>query len=229
MDGLVLRSPLSISAWVTLWAGSLALAAGLYLGWLLAKREFTGKTLLEIAVMLPLVLPPTVLGYYLLMALGQRGLGPWVEGSFGFRFVFALPGAVIAAAVAALPLAVQAIRASLLGVEREIEEAGRIDGCSEWRLFWWVSFPIAWRGILAGAILGYLRALGDFGATLMVAGNIPGRTQTLSMAIYDAVQANNLGLANRYVLLLSTFVGIFIFIVTRLSRERAREWSGDKL
>jgi molybdate transport system permease protein len=223
MDGLGLRSPLSISAWVTLWAGSLALAAGLYLGWLLAKREFTGKTLLEIAVMLPLVLPPTVLGYYLLVALGQRGLGPWVESSFGFRFVFALPGAVIAAAVAALPLAVQAIRASLLGVEREIEEAGRIDGCSEWRLFWWVSFPIAWRGILAGGILGYLRALGDFGATLMVAGNIPGRTQTLSMAIYDAVQANNLGLANRYVLLLSVFVGIFIFIVTRLSRERARE------
>jgi molybdate transport system permease protein len=223
MDGLGLRSPLSISAWVTLWAGSLALAAGLYLGWLLAKREFTGKTLLEIAVMLPLVLPPTVLGYYLLVALGQRGLGAWVEGSLGFRFVFALPGAVIAAAVAALPLAVQAIRASLSGVDREIEEAGRIDGCSEWRLFWWVSFPIAWRGILAGAILGYLRALGDFGATLMVAGNIPGRTQTLSMAIYDAVQANNLGLANRYVLLLSAFVGIFIFIVTRLSRERARE------
>jgi molybdate transport system permease protein len=223
MDGLGLRSPLSISAWVTLWAGSLALAAGLYLGWLLAKREFTGKTLLEIAVMLPLVLPPTVLGYYLLMALGQRGLGAWVEGSLGFRFVFALPGAVIAAAVAALPLAVQTIRASLSGVDREIEEAGRIDGCSEWRLFWWVSFPIAWRGILAGAILGYLRALGDFGATLMVAGNIPGRTQTLSMAIYDAVQANNLGLANRYVLLLSMFVGIFIFIVTRLSRERARE------
>jgi molybdate transport system permease protein len=223
MDGLGLRSPLSISAWVTLWAGSLALAAGLYLGWLLAKREFTGKTLLEIAVMLPLVLPPTVLGYYLLMVLGQRGLGPWVEGLFGFRFVFALPGAMIAAAVAALPLVVQAIRASLSGVDREIEEAGRIDGCSEWRLFWWVSFPIAWRGILAGAILGYLRALGDFGATLMVAGNIPGRTQTLSMAIYDAVQANNLGLANRYVLMLSVFVSIFIFIVTRLSRERARE------
>jgi molybdate transport system permease protein len=92
----------------------------------------------------------------------------------GLRFVFALPGAVVAAAVAALPLVVQAIRASLAGVDREIEEAGRIDGCSEWQLFWSVSLPIAWRGILAGAILGYLRALGDFGATLMVAGNIPG-------------------------------------------------------
>ncbi len=214
---------MAISAWVTLWAGSLALAFGLYLGWLLAKRSFPGKIFLEVAVMLPLVLPPTVLGYYLLSGLGQRGLGPWVEGLTGMRFVFSLPGAVVAAAVAALPLAVQAIRASLGGVDREIEEAGRIDGCSEWRLFWWVSFPIAWRGILAGAILGYLRALGDFGATLMVAGNIPGRTQTLSMAIYDAVQANNLVLANRYVLLLSILVGVFLFIVTRLSRQRDLE------
>jgi molybdate transport system permease protein len=141
----------------------------------------------------------------------------------GLRFVFALPGAVVAAAVAALPLVVQAIRASLAGVEREIEEAGRIDGCSEWQLFWSVSLPIAWRGILAGAILGYLRALGDFGATLMVAGNIPGRTQTLSMAVYDAVQANDLSTANRYVVLLSLLVGVFLFFVTRLGKEKDPE------
>jgi molybdate transport system permease protein len=206
-----------------MWAGSLALVFGLYLGWLLAKRQFPGKILVEVMVMLPLVLPPTVLGYYLLSGLGQRGLGPWVEELAGIRFVFSLPGAVVAAAVAALPLAVQAIRASLLGVDQEIEEAGRIDGCSEWHLFWWVSFPIAWRGILAGAILGYLRALGDFGATLMVAGNIPGRTQTLSMAIYDAVQANDLLTANRYVVLLTILVGIFLFIVTRLGQQRDGE------
>jgi molybdate transport system permease protein len=218
-----LTSPLAISAWVTLWAGSLALACALYLGWLLAKKQFPGKILLEVAVLLPLVLPPTVLGYYLLSALGQRGLGPWVELLAGLRFVFALPGAVVAAAVAALPLVVQAIRASLAGVEREIEEAGRIDGCSEWQLFWSVSLPIAWRGILAGAILGYLRALGDFGATLMVAGNIPGRTQTLSMAVYDAVQANDLSTANRYVVLLSLLVGVFLFFVTRLGKEKDPE------
>jgi molybdate transport system permease protein len=218
-----LTSPLAISAWVTTWAGSLALVFGLYLGWLLAKRQFPGKILVEVMVMLPLVLPPTVLGYYLLSGLGQRGLGPWVEELTGLRFVFSLPGAVVAAGVAALPLVVQAIRASLLGVDQEIEEAGRIDGCSEWHLFWWVSFPIAWRGILAGAILGYLRALGDFGATLMVAGNIPGRTQTLSMAIYDAVQANDLLTANRYVVLLTILVGIFLFIVTRLGQQRDGE------
>lgn len=219
----MLRSPLSISLWVTLWAGTLALAAALYLGWLFSKREFNGKNLLEALVMLPLVLPPTVLGYYLLMGLGQRGLGSWLEGTLGIRIVFTLPGAVIAGAVAALPLAVQSIRASLAEVDRELEEAAHVDGCSEWRMFWWISLPVAWRGILAGAILGYLRALGEFGATLMVAGNIPGRTQTLSMAIYDAVQANNLALANRYVLGLTVLVSVFLFMVMRLSQKRASQ------
>jgi molybdate transport system permease protein len=218
----VLRSPLSISLWVTFWAGSLALAAALYLGWLLAKREFRGKSLLEALVMLPLVLPPTVLGYYLLSGLGQRGMGAWLESSLGVRFVFALPGAVVAGAVAALPLAVQSIRAGLAEVDRELEEAAYVDGCTEWRMFWWISLPVAWRSILAGAILGYLRALGEFGATLMVAGNIPGRTQTLPMAIYDAVQANNLGLANRYVLGLTVLVSLLLYLVLRLSQARAR-------
>ena len=218
----MLRSPLTISIWVTLWAGTLALAAALYLGWLLSKREFRGKSLLEALVMLPLVLPPTVLGYYLLTGLGQRGIGAWLEGSLGIRFVFALPGAVIAGAVAALPLAVQTIRASLAEVHRELQEAAYVDGCSEWRMFWWISLPVAWRGVLAGAILGYLRALGEFGATLMVAGNIPGRTQTLSMAIYDAVQANNLTLANRYVFGLTVVISLLLYLVMRLSQVRQK-------
>ena len=217
-----LRSPLSISIWVTFWAGSLALLLALYLGWLLSKREFRLKSILEAFIMLPLVLPPTVLGYYLLVGLGQRGLGGWLEGSLGIRFVFALPGAVIAGAVAALPLAFQSIRASLAEVDRELKEAAYVDGCSEWRMFWWISLPVAWRGILAGAILGYLRALGEFGATLMVAGNIPGRTQTLSMAIYDAVQANKLTLANRYVFGLTVLVSLLLYLVMRLSQVRIR-------
>jgi molybdate transport system permease protein len=218
----MLQSPLSISVWVTFWAGTLALVLGLYLGWLLSKRQFRFKSLLEALVMLPLVLPPTVLGYYLLSGLGQRGLGAWLESNLGLRVVFSLPGAIIAGAVAALPLAVQSIRASLAEVERELEEAAFVDGCTEWRMFWWISLPVAWRGILAGAILGYLRALGEFGATLMVAGNIPGRTQTLSMAIYDAVQANNLALANRYVLGLTALVSVFLYLVMRLSEKRAK-------
>jgi molybdate transport system permease protein len=217
---IAFESPLAISLWVSTWAGTLALLVSLYLGWLLAKRRFHGKTLLEALVMLPLVLPPTVLGYYLLVFLGQRGLGSWFEQALQVRFVFALPGAITAAAIAALPLAVQTIRASLASVNREIEEAARVDGCSEWVLFWKISLPVAWRGVVAGAILGYLRALGDFGATLMVAGNIPGRTQTLSMAIYDAVQVNDIRMANQYVLLLSVFVGVLLFFFMRLSQQR---------
>jgi molybdate transport system permease protein len=214
-------TPVSISLWVTLWAGSLALVVSVGLAWLLARHKFWGKSLVELLVMLPLVLPPTVLGYYLLILLGQRGLGAWTDSLLGLRFVFALPGAIIAAGVAALPLATQTIRASLASVNPEIEEAARVDGCSSWCMFWVISLPLAWRGLLAGAILAYLRALGDFGATLMVAGNIPGRTQTVPMAIYDAVQMNNLTLANQYVLLLSVVVGLLLFGVMHLSQAAA--------
>jgi molybdate transport system permease protein len=211
-------SPLVISLWVSLWAGSLALIFSILVGWILAKHRFWGKPLLEMVVMLPLVLPPTVLGFYLLLFLGQRGIGAWTDSLLGLRFVFALPGAVIAAGIAAVPLATQTIRASLASLNPEIEEAARVDGCSNWCMFWVISLPLAWRGILAGAILAYLRALGDFGATLMVAGNIPGRTQTVPMAIYDAVQMNNLALANQYVLLLSVVVGLLLFGFMRLNQ-----------
>lgn len=216
-------SPLTISLWVTVWAGTLALAASVFLAWILAKHQFWGKPVLELLVMLPLVLPPTVLGYYLLLFLGQRGIGPSVEQFLHLRFVFALPGAVTAASIAALPLATQTIRASLASINREIEEAARVDGASEWRMFWIISLPLAWRGLLAGGILAYLRALGDFGATLMVAGNIPRRTQTMPMAIYDAVQLNNHSAANQYVLLLTVVAGLMLFGFMRLTQARARE------
>jgi molybdate transport system permease protein len=222
LDLSVRGSPVVISIWVTLWSGTIALFASIGIGWLLAKRQFFGKTLVEVLVMLPLVLPPTVLGYYLLVILGQQGLGTWLENTLGVRFVFALPGAIVAASVAALPLATQTMKASLGEIDRAIEEAARVDGSSEWYLFWRISLPLAWRGILAGAILGYLRALGEFGATLMVAGNIPGRTQTLPMAIYDAVQANNLETANEYVLGLSVAVGLLLFLVMRLGSLRTK-------
>jgi molybdate transport system permease protein len=212
-------SPLGISLWVTAWAGTLALVAGTALALILVRFKFRGKTLLEGLTLLPLILPPTVLGYYLLVMLGQRGLGPITERFLGFRFVFAWPGAVIAAGVAALPLVVQAARASLATVSREIEDAARVDGCNRWRLFWNITLPLAWRGIAAGGLLGYLRALGDFGATLMVAGNIPGRTQTLSMAIYDAVQANNVQQANTWVIMLSLIAFSFLTVVLKLNQQ----------
>jgi molybdate transport system permease protein len=139
--------------------------------------------------------------------------------NIGIRFVFTWQGAVIAATVAAIPLVVQLVRVSLEEVSSEIEDAGRVDGCSRWQLFWHIDVGIAWRGIVAGGLLGFLRAMGDFGATLMIAGNIPGRTQTLSMALYDAVQANNAFLANQYVLILSSIAFGVLIIAMRLSRR----------
>jgi molybdate transport system permease protein len=160
-----------------------------------------------------------VLGYYLLVLLGQRGLGLLVEQLFGVRFVFTINGAVIAAANTAFPLVVQSVRVGFLGIHPEIENAARIDGCSEWGILWRVSLPLAAPGILAGAILGFLRALSDFGAVLMVAGNIPGRTQTLSMAIYDAVQANDSVSANELALTMTIVALGLLFTALRISNR----------
>lgn len=212
-------SPLALSMWVAFLAGLLALAIGVALAWLLVKRDFRGKALIEGITLLSLVLPPTVLGYYLLVLLGQRGLGSVVERILGFRFVFAWPGAVVVAFLVALPLVLQTARVSFAEISKEIEDAARVDGCTEGQLFWQVMLPIAWRGILAGGLLGFLRALGEFGATLMVAGNIPGRTQTLAMAIYDAVQANDLARANSLAFLLTVIAFALLFLVLWLNRQ----------
>lgn len=216
-------SPLAISLWVSCWAGVIALIVGTALAWLLVKVNFKGNWLIEGATLLPLVLPPTVLGYYLLVTLGQQGFGPWIEATLGFRFVFSWPGAVAAATISALPLVVQTTRVGLAEVSREIEEAALIDGCTAWALFWKITLPIAWRSIIAGATLGFLRALGDFGATLMVAGNIPGRTQTLSMAVYDAVQAYDFPRANALVATLSVIAFSLLSLVLLLNRNLAQK------
>lgn len=212
-------SPFALSLWVAFLAGTIALVVGVAIAWLLVRRNFRGKILLEGITLLSLVLPPTVLGYYLLILLGQRGLGPYIERLFGFRFVFSWPGAVVVAAIVALPLVLQTARISFAEVSKDIEDAGRVDGCTEWQLFWRLMIPIAWKGILAGGLLGFLRALGEFGATLMVAGNIPGRTQTLAMAIYDAVQANDIARANSLAFLLTAIAFGLLFLVLWLNRR----------
>jgi molybdate transport system permease protein len=214
-------SPLALSLWVSFLAALIALIIGVGVAWVLVRKNFRGKWLLEGLTLLSLVLPPTVLGYYLLVVLGQRGLGPYIERLFGFQFVFAWPGAVVAASITALPLVLTTVQISFAEISKEIEDAARVDGCSEWQLFWKVMVPIAWRGIMAGWLLGFLRAMGEFGATLMVAGNIPGRTQTLAMAIYDAVQANNLPRANNLALLLTGIAFSLLFLVLHLNRRIA--------
>ncbi|GIX49639.1 MAG: molybdenum ABC transporter permease subunit [Candidatus Tectimicrobiota bacterium] len=208
-------SPVLLSAQVTAVATLLILGLGLALGWLLARCRFPGQTLLETLITLPLVLPPSVVGYYLLLALGRGS--PLVEW-LGLRLLFTWPAAALAAAVVGLPLMVQAARAAIASVDPALENAARTLGSSELEIFWRVTLPLARRGILAGLVLGAARALGEFGATLMVAGNIPGRTQTLPLAIYDAVQNQQYGAANRMVLLLTAVGFLCLWWVRRLER-----------
>lgn len=213
-------SPLALSVWIAVWSTLLSLGPGIALAWLFARRTFRGKWLAEGVSMLPLVLPPTVLGYYLLIALGQRGLGPIIEQVSGLRFVFAWPGAVVASAIAALPLIVQTVRPSIADLSREIEDAGRVDGCNEMQLFVNITLPLIRNSLIGATILGFLRALGEFGASLMVAGNIPGRTQTLAMAVYDAVQANEIARANALVALLTAVTFGLLFVALRVGQQK---------
>jgi molybdate transport system permease protein len=214
--------PLWLSLRVAALATVLSLALGLWVAWLLANRKFRGKEWLDAAVTLPLVLPPTVLGYYLLVVLGRMSpVGRAWEAVFGAPLVFTWQAAVAASTVHALPLLVKTARAALESVDRSYEKAARNLGASEWRVFWRVSLPLARRAVLAAVVLAFARSLGDFGATLMVAGNIPGRTQTAAVAIYDAVESCNTLLARVLVLVISAIGIIVAWMANRLEHRDA--------
>lgn len=199
-----IASPLFLTLKVAGLATLGAFLLGVVLAWLLTRYTFPGRDLADVVLTLPLVMPPTVLGYYLLVMMGRRGfLGHWLEETFGISLIFTWQGAVIAAGIASLPLVFKSARAAFGAVERNCEDAARTLGATELMVFWRVSLPLAWRGLLAGTMLAFARAMGEFGATLMVAGNLPGRTQTLSMAVYDAVQAGDLERANLLVLIIT--------------------------
>ncbi len=209
--------PLLLSLRVTAVATALMVAAGLPLALLLARKRFRGATLVEALVLLPLVLPPTVVGYYLLLVLGR---GSPINDWLGWRVLFTWPAAAIASAIVGLPLLVQSARAAIAGVDPALEQAARTLGSSELEVLGRVTLPLARRGILAGLVLGATRALGEFGATLMVAGNIPGRTQTLPLAVYDAVQNRQYGQANAMVLLLTALAFVSLWAVRRFEQPR---------
>src|SRR3984885_4028894 len=214
--------PLWLSLRVAVVSTSVALALGLWLAYILANREFRGKEILDAAVTLPLVLPPTVLGYYLLVLIGRASpIGKLWEAAFGSPLVFTWKAAVVAALLHALPLLVKSARAALESVDRSYERAARNLGASEWKLFWRVTMPFAWRSVLAATVLAFARSLGDFGVTLMVAGNIPGRTQTLAVAIYDAVESGNGATARVLVLVISAIALLILTLANRLSPQRA--------
>lgn len=211
--------PLLLSLRVAALATLFALLTGVPIAWILARRRFRGRDLLSVLVLLPMVLPPTVLGYYLLLAIGRRSaIGRVAESVLGHTLVFTPHAAVLAAFVASLPFLIRAAQAGFEQVDTVYEEAARTLGRTEWEVFITVTVPLAWRGILAGLALGFARAMGEFGATLMVAGNVPGRTQTASIAIYDAVQAGRAEQATHLALLLSAITGCVLILLTRIGR-----------
>lgn len=207
--------PLLLSIQVAFTATLIVFVVGLALALWLAKTNFRGKSLVETLTNLPLILPPTVLGYYLLIILGKSGPLYFL----GFRIVFSWFAAVIASSVVALPLMVQSSRAAIESVDTQVEKAAGTLGAPPWRILLDVTLPLARRGILAGVVLAFARSLGEFGATLMIAGNIPGRTQTLPLAIYDLVQANRLKEANIAVLIMTVVAFMLLFLVYRLERR----------
>lgn len=182
--------PLVLSLKVSAVATALALVVGVGLGWLFARKPFPGSGILEAVFMLPLVLPPTVLGYGILVMAGRRSaLGSWLREHFDYTIIFSWHGAVVASAVVALPLVLKSATTAFANVDRSLEAAASTLRQSPLSVFLRVTLPLAWPGILAGTLLAFARAMGEFGASLMVAGSIPQQTQTLSMAIYDSVQA----------------------------------------
>ncbi|WP_305822840.1 molybdate ABC transporter permease subunit [Massilia brevitalea] len=212
---------LALSLKVACWATAIALVLGVAVGFLLARRRFSGRELLDTILTLPMVMPPTVLGYYLLVLLGRKGwIGQGLQDWFGINLIFTWQGAVIAAAIVAFPLVFKPARAAFETVDGRLEDAARVLGISEAALFLRVTLPLAWRGILAGALLAFARAMGEFGATLMVAGSIPGRTQTLSIAVYEAVQAGQEDIANTLVLITSAVCIAVLLTAGRLAPGR---------
>jgi molybdate transport system permease protein len=212
----VILQPLILSLQVTIAASIAVLIIGLSLGIWLAKTKFSGQMLVSTLLNLPLVLPPSVVGYFLLIMLGR---GSPIKEWLGIDLLFTWQAGAIASAVVAMPIMVESTRAAIANVDHELEDAARVCGCSDLELLWYITLPLAYRGILAGFGLSVARGLGEFGATLMVCGSIPERTQTLPLAIYDAVQSQEYGLANLMVLIMTAIAFMLLFLVRMLERK----------
>jgi len=221
--------PLWLSLRVAALSTLISLLLGLWVAWVLTNRRFRGQEVLDASITLPLVLPPTVLGYYLLVLLGRQSpLGQVYEWAFGQPLVFTWQAAVVAAIFHSAPLLVLSTRAAFEGVDLRYEQAARTLGASEWRVFFRITLPLARRGILAAAALAFARSLGDFGVTIMIAGNIPGRTQTVAVAIYDAVEGGNGVLARTLVLVISAVALVILSLANRLGASPSKSRQGTR-
>ncbi|ULL15921.1 molybdate ABC transporter permease subunit [Paenibacillus sp. H1-7] len=189
-------TPIRLSVQVALLSSVVVVLLGIAAAWWMSRRSFKGKTLLETAFMLPLVLPPTVIGFLLLVILGRKSwFGQFIEWLFAAPVIFSWWAAVIASIVVAFPLVYQTMKVGFSSVDKDLEAASRSIGASEWQVFLYITLPLTYRSLVSAYILGFARGLGEFGATLMIAGNIPGKTQTIPTAIYVAVDAGDTAMA----------------------------------
>ena len=194
---------------------------GVAAAYVMRSSDFSGKSALEAFFALPLVLPPVVTGFILLVLIGKQGpIGRILSETLHTQIIFTPYAAILAGTVVAFPLMYQSAKAAFQGVDSTLEDAARTLGAGEWRVFWTITMPLAWPGLIAGLILSFARALGEFGATIMVAGNIPGKTQTIPLAIYFAAESNDLTLAGTYVLLISGITFSLIFGLNVWTKRR---------
>jgi len=212
--------PVILSIKVALIAVTIVLIIGLPLSRLLSRLEFPGKDVVEAAITLPMVLPPSVIGYGLLMIIGKNGLLGNTLADLGLTVIFTWWAAVLASTVVSFPLMYQSAKAAFLSVNVNYEKAARTLGANEVKIFFTVTLPLAWPGILAGLVLSFARAMGEFGATMMVAGNIPGQTQTIPLAIYFAVESGDNGTARTLVAINTVFSFLVIYWVNRWAKKQ---------
>lgn len=221
IDWFPIRLTLQVATLATL----ISLFIGIFLGYLLARKNIPGRNFFDSIITLPLVLPPTVLGYYLLIVLGANSpIGKLWESIIGSALTFTPSAAVIAATIHSLPLMVKSAKVAIEEVPLEIENAARTLGATSGKVFFLITLPLAKRGLLAATMLTFSRSLGDFGATIMVAGNIPGRTQTVAVAIYDAVQAGRDNQAFILVIIISLLAFVLLYIVNLLDLAKRRNF-----
>jgi molybdate transport system permease protein len=213
--------PTFLFSWsIALPATVLAAIVAIPVAYVAARKRFFGKSAVEALIMLPLILPPTVAGYLLVILFGRHGLlGQWIaDWTNGYSILFRPEGGIVAAAVVSIPLLYLPTRAAFAGVEREMEETARLNGASTWHVFWLISLPIAWRGVASGLALAFARGLGEFGATMMVMGNLSGRPMTLSLSIYTLWEQGDLHAAAAPVLVLSAMALLLALLFNRLPK-----------
>ncbi|AZR72111.1 molybdenum ABC transporter permease subunit [Anoxybacter fermentans] len=198
----------------------LVIFIGFWVSWILVRKDFMGKKLIEVLVNLPLLVPPSVLGYYLLLIFGREGLiGYGLEKYLGIRLVFHWTGGIVAAVMVSLPLYINAVRPALATLEQEVEQAAKVDGATDFQVFYKIILPLISKSLIAGIALTFARSLGEFGATLMLIGNIPGKTQTMSLAIYQAVLSGEYGIANQLVFILTFFAILIMLFIGKIDTK----------